>query len=64
MPELPRKIYLTRAEVITAVGGRSQLEMLEAEKKLTRHFLPGYKRAHYQRAQVKRVLDGLWGGSS
>lgn len=64
MPELPKKIYLTRKEVLVAVGGRVQLEMLEAARKLRRHTLPGYVRAHYLRAEVKRVLDDLGGGSS
>lgn len=64
MPELPAKIYLTRKEVLKAVGGRVQLEMLEAAKKLKRRFLPGYTRAHYLRADVKRVLDDLGGGGS
>lgn len=64
MPELPQRIYLTRKDVIAAVGSRAQLEKLEAAGKLTRVFLPGFTRAHYERAQVKQVLDRLGGGAS
>lgn len=64
MPELPNKIYLTRKDVLTAVGGRAQLERLEAAKKLTRRYPPGYTHARYLRADVKRVLDDLGGASS
>lgn len=62
--KLPDKIYLTRAEVIAVVGGRSQLEQLEAEKKLVRRYPAGHVRARYVRAEVKRVLDDLGGRDS
>jgi hypothetical protein len=61
MTALPQKIYLTRAEVREAVGGRRQLEHLERESRLTRTYPAGLKRARYLRAQVKQVLDGLGG---
>ena len=64
MPPLPPKIYLSRKDVLGVVGGRTQLERLEAEKKLRRHFLQGYTRARYMHAEVKRVLDDLRGVSS
>lgn len=64
MSELPQRIYLTRKDVLAAVGGRVQLEMLEAARKLSRVKLPGYTRAHYLRADVKRVLDDLGGRGS
>ena len=64
MTSLPEKIYLTRAEVLHAVGGRSQLERLEAEKRLARCYPAGHVRARYVRAEVKRVLDDLGGKSA
>lgn len=61
---LPDKIYLTRKEVIVAVKGRAQLELLEAEGKLVRRYPAGHVRARYVRAEVKRVLDDLGGRDS
>lgn len=64
MTALPNRIYLTRKEVLTAVGGRPQLERLEAEKRLVRTYPAGHVRARYVRADVKRVLDDLGGRGS
>jgi hypothetical protein len=66
MTSLPEKIYLTRKEVLVAVGGRAQLEALEAgpRPRLRRHYPAGHIRARYVRAEVKRVLDDLGGRSS
>jgi hypothetical protein len=64
MTALPEQIYLTRKVVLTAVGGRAQLERLEAERKLTRRYPAGHVRARYVRAEVKRVLDDLGGRGS
>lgn len=66
MTQLPEKIYLTRKEVLIAVGGRAQLESLEAgpRPQLKRHYPAGHIRARYVRAEVKRVLDDLGGRST
>lgn len=64
MITLPAKIYLSRKDVLAAVGGRVQLERLERAGALKRRFLPGYVHARYLRADVKRVLDDLGAGSS
>lgn len=64
MSTLPAKVYLTRKDVLAAVGGRVQLERLEAAQQLKRRILPGYTHARYLRADVKRVLDDLAAGSS
>lgn len=64
MTQLPEQIYLSRQTVLAAVGGRRQLERLESQKRITRHHLPGYTRARYLRAEIKRVLDDLGGPSS
>lgn len=56
---IPNKVYLTRGDVIGLVGGRRQLEKLERSGRLRRVPITGYKWAHYERAQVKRLLDDL-----
>jgi hypothetical protein len=64
MTALPAKIYLTRQDVISAVGSRRQLETLEADGRIRRYYPAAYKRARYMRAEIKRVLDDLRGTSS
>lgn len=59
-PVLPHKVYLRRKEVEAAVGGWRQLLALERAGHLRRHYLPGYTRAHYARAEVQAVLDRLF----
>lgn len=61
---IPAKVYLSRKDVLALVGGRAQLQALEAAGKLQRHRLPGYTRARYLFAEIKRVLDDLRAGSS
>ena len=54
---LPAKVYLKRADVVDAVGGRRELERLEAAGELHRVRLRGYKCAHYSRKEVAGILD-------
>lgn len=55
MTQLPDKVYLKRAIVLQAVGGRRQLEKLEITGQLKRVPLTGYTRAHYLRSEVVAV---------
>lgn len=55
MTQLPEKVYLNRAIVLQAVGGRRQLEKLEGAGEIKRVPLHGYKRAHYLRSEVLAV---------
>lgn len=64
MIKLPQKIWLTRKEVISAVGGREQLRHLEQAGRLQRAHPGGLVHARYTYAQVKRVLDDLGAGAS
>ena len=59
MPELPNKIYLSRSDVARALGGRRQLEAVERQGLLARHYPAGYVRARYVRGEVKKVIDAL-----
>ena len=54
---LPNKIWLRRADVLEVVGGRRELERLEAADELHRVQLRGYTMAHYSRKEVVGILD-------
>ena len=54
---LPNKVWLKRADVLEAVGGRRELERLEAAGELHRVPLRGYRVAHYSRREVVGILD-------
>jgi hypothetical protein len=58
---LPQRVYLTRKDVLTALGGRRQLAKAEASGHLRRVPLAGYKIAHYVRADVVRYLTQVGG---
>lgn len=53
---LPNKVYLTRGDVIRALGSRRKLRQAEGARHLARVMLPGYKIAHYRRADLARYL--------
>lgn len=53
---LPDKVYLTRGDLIRALGSRNKLRQAERAGNLARVALPGYKIAHYRRADVARYL--------
>ena len=54
---LPNKVWLRRADVLEVVGGRRELERLEAADELHRVQLRGYAMAHYSRKEVVGILD-------
>ena len=54
---LPNKVWLRRADVLEVVGGRRELESLEAADELHRVQLRGYRVAHYSRREVVGILD-------
>lgn len=57
MTTLPHRVYLTRKVVAAALGGRRQLELAEAEGRIRRVSVRGYKIAHYYRAEVVALLS-------
>ena len=54
---LPNRVWLRRADVLEVVGGRRELERLEAADELHRVQLRGYTMAHYSRKEVVGILD-------
>lgn len=54
---LPNRVWLRRADVLEVVGGRRELERLEAADELHRVQLRGYTMAHYSRKEVAGILD-------
>lgn len=62
MPILPPRVYLSRAAVMAAVGGRYALEQAERMGALVRlHGIAGLKRARYERYWVERYLEAARG---
>lgn len=62
MSPLPPRVYLSRAAVVAAVGGRYALEQAERLGALVRlHGVAGLKRARYERYWVQRYLDAASG---
>jgi len=60
---LPLKAYLPRKVVADVLGGRRTLERIERSGRLVRHYPCGLRHARYKYAEVKRVLDDLFGGA-
>jgi len=56
MPNLPNKVWLSRKNVIAAVGNWRRLKALEASRNLTRHYPCGLKHARYRRDEVARLV--------
>lgn len=54
---LPARRWLSRAVVIEFLGSRTELERLEAEKRLVREYPAGLKHARYVRAQVLAAVE-------
>lgn len=59
MPEIPFKKYLAREIVVKAVGGRRELERLEAEGSLRRYYPCTLRRARYLRSELMNLLESV-----
>lgn len=60
-PILPAKVYLMRGDLKRAFGGWRQVANLIRAGRIREVLLPGYKRAHFIRAEVQAVLDEMHG---
>lgn len=54
--KLPNKLWLSRKNVIAAVGNWRRLQALEASKSLRRYYPAGLKHARYRSDEVSRHL--------